>query len=500
MTTIDNDELPRPNNSTGPLTAIVAQLPAQSPPLRPIRPVGTAWRRTPVAVAPAVLAGVDALALLLALAAVGPGDLGGTLRAAAAVVPVLALLNSSGGLYRLRLAPSVLDELPALAGRAAVALALALGVDRCAHRLTAFPTDVRLLSALLLCQLVLDGLGRTTVHTFVRRARRRCPRPTLVAGAGHIGQRVTAALLEHPEYGLRPVGYVDRDPIFLAADSPVPVLGGHSVLDLEIPAQGIRDIILTSCGSDDAEVAQTLRTSARHGCDVWFVPGFPEFGAFEYGNRRTAMGDHLWGFPCLRLGRGPMQRPSWAVKRATDATLAGFALLLAAPVLVLCALAVRIDGGPGVIFRQERVGLDGRPFTVFKFRTLRPADEQESATRWNISQDHRMSAIGRFLRRSSLDELPQLWNVLRGEMSLVGPRPERPYFVTRFAQAYPRYRDRHRVPVGITGFAQVNGLRGDTSIEDRARFDNYYIESWSLWQDVKILLRTVASVIHSDGS
>jgi lipopolysaccharide/colanic/teichoic acid biosynthesis glycosyltransferase len=137
---------------------------------------------------------------------------------------------------------------------------------------------------------------------------------------------------------------------------------------------------------------------------------------------------------------------------------------------------------------------------VLKFRSLRPADERESATRWNISQDQRMSAIGRFLRRTSLDELPQLWNVLRGEMSLVGPRPERPYFVTRFAQAYPQYRDRHRVPVGITGFAQVNGLRGDTSIEDRTRFDNYYIESWSLWQDVKILLRTISSVLQSDGS
>jgi exopolysaccharide biosynthesis polyprenyl glycosylphosphotransferase len=195
-----------------------------------------------------------------------------------------------------------------------------------------------------------------------------------------------------------------------------------------------------------------------------------------------------------------MQRPSWAVKRAFDAALAGIGLLLLAPVLLLCAIAVRLEGGPGVIFRQERIGLDGRPFTVFKFRTLRPADEHESATRWNIADDHRLGPVGRFLRRASLDELPQLWNVLRGEMSLVGPRPERPYFVMRFAQAYPRYRERHRVPVGLTGFAQVNGLRGDTSIEDRARFDNYYIDSWSLWQDVKILLRTVLAVLRTDGS
>ncbi|MEY9969002.1 exopolysaccharide biosynthesis polyprenyl glycosylphosphotransferase [Streptacidiphilus sp. MAP12-16] len=502
MTTIDNDELPRPGGSPGPRTRGVAQFPSPAPPMESSLVTRPARVRSVGAGTPAVLLAVDVLAALAALAALGAGDLPRALWAACGILPVLVLLNSSGGLYRLRLAPSVLDELPSLAARAAVAVAVALAFDRSLQGpwLSAVPADPRLLLSLMMGQLTLDALGRTVVYAVVRRRRRRHPRPTLVAGAGHVGQRVAAALLDHPEYGLRPVGYVDPDPIFLPADSAVPVLGGPAVLDLAIPTQGIRDVILTSGGADDAEIAQTLRTSAGHGCDVWFVPGFPEFGAFEYGNRRSATGDHLWGFPCLRLGRSAMRRPSWAVKRAVDATLAGVGLLLAAPALAACALAVRIDGGPGVIFRQERVGLDGRPFTVLKFRTLRPADERESATRWNISQDHRMGRIGRFLRRTSLDELPQLWNVLRGDMSLVGPRPERPYFVTRFAQAYPRYRDRHRVPVGITGFAQVNGLRGDTSIEDRTRFDNYYIESWSLWQDVKILLRTVASVLHSDGS
>ncbi|MFD0569642.1 sugar transferase [Kitasatospora gansuensis] len=168
--------------------------------------------------------------------------------------------------------------------------------------------------------------------------------------------------------------------------------------------------------------------------------------------------------------------------------------------LAVCALAVRVDTGPGVLFRQQRTGLDGKVFTLLKFRTLRPANEHESATHWNIAQDHRMSRVGHFLRHSSLDELPQLWNVLRGDMSLVGPRPERPYFVMRFSQAYPEYADRHRVPVGLTGLAQANGLRGDTSIEARARFDNRYIESWNLWLDVKLLFRTAALMLHPDGS
>nr|WP_308407674.1 sugar transferase [Streptomyces sp. RKAG337] len=183
-----------------------------------------------------------------------------------------------------------------------------------------------------------------------------------------------------------------------------------------------------------------------------------------------------------------------------DALLAFLALLPAAPILALSALAVRLSDGPGVLFRQERVGLDGRPFVLLKFRTLRPSDERESATRWNVSHDRRMSAVGHFLRRTSLDELPQLWNVLRGDMSLVGPRPERPYFVRQFSQTYPGYQERHRMPVGITGLAQIHGLRGDTSIEDRARFDNHYIESWSLWQDIRILLRTATALFRFGGS
>ncbi len=227
---------------------------------------------------------------------------------------------------------------------------------------------------------------------------------------------------------------------------------------------------------------------------VWLVPGLREFDSVQ------GVGDHLWGFPCMRLPAPAMRRHGWIVKRGFDIAAAGLGLLLISPVLALCALAVRLETGPGVLFRQQRTGVDGRVFTLLKFRTLRPSNEHESATRWNIAQDHRVGPAGRFLRKTSLDELPQLWNVVRGDMSLVGPRPERPYFVMRFSQAYPEYADRHRVPAGLTGLAQVNGLRGDTSIEDRARFDNRYIEGWTLWQDAKILLRTAALVVRPDGS
>ena len=181
----------------------------------------------------------------------------------------------------------------------------------------------------------------------------------------------------------------------------------------------------------------------------------------------------------------------------SDVVLSGLLLLLLSPVLLICTVGSYFETGC-VLFRQERVGLDGRPFTLLKFCSLRPSDG-EAATRWNIGEDDRVRPIGRFLRRTSLDELPQLWNVLRGDMSLVGPRPERPFFVDEFTRQFPWYMARHRVPVGLTGWAQVHGLRGDTSIADRARFDNFYIENWSLWGDIKILLRTAGQVIKAAG-
>ena len=180
--------------------------------------------------------------------------------------------------------------------------------------------------------------------------------------------------------------------------------------------------------------------------------------------------------------------------------LSGALLVLTGPVLLGCALALRVMDGPGVVFRQERIGRDGRPFTMLKLRTHRPASEHEAATRWSVANQQDMSRFCHFLRRTSLDELLQLWNVFRGDMSLVGPRPERPYFVAQFSQAHPGYPERHRMRTGITGLAQINGLRGDTSIEDRARYDNAYIDDWSLWQDVCVLLRTAAQFVRPTGS
>ena len=165
--------------------------------------------------------------------------------------------------------------------------------------------------------------------------------------------------------------------------------------------------------------------------------------------------------------------------------------MILSPVLLLIALGIKLTSPGPIFFRQRRVGQRGVPFDVLKFRTMLVNDDDD--TTWCVTADRRVTRLGRVLRATSVDELPQLLNVVRGDMSLVGPRPERPFFVEAFSKEIPRYGDRHRVPVGMTGLAQVNGLRGDTSIEERLVFDNLYIENWSLWSDIVILLRTVRS-------
>ncbi|WP_405980266.1 sugar transferase [Streptomyces sp. NBC_00158] len=407
-----------------------------------------------------------------------------------AVLPAAALLtavHAQAGLYRPRLAPSALRELPALAGRAAVLWAGAAALLAAApHRALGWSA---LLGAIGL-QVVLACAGRGFVNQLRRRAAVRRPVSALVVGPGEGTGAVAAALHGRPEYGLRPVGIADTAAPADGDPGQLPVLATHEDVRRAVIQNSVRHAVFTCPPEADERTASLVRLFHDHGCRLWLAD--PAGTAKVTGMRVAQPADQLWGYavqPLLPRPSRPLER---AAKRAIDSCLAALALLAAAPVMGVCALAVRLSDGPGVIFRQERVGLYGRPFTLLKFRTLR-ADEHESATRWTVAGDRRMSPVGSFLRKSSLDELPQLWNVVRGDMSLVGPRPERPFFVAKFSTVHPGYEARHRMPVGITGLAQINGLRGDTSIEDRARFDNHYIDTWSLWQDLWILARTAAS-------
>ncbi|MFF3376888.1 exopolysaccharide biosynthesis polyprenyl glycosylphosphotransferase [Streptomyces sp. NPDC002680] len=396
----------------------------------------------------------------------------------------VVVLNTRASLYRPESVPAFLDELPAVCGRIAMGwLALAALVGAYA------PADALSARTLVLgcaVQATASALGRGTVHRVRRRARLRRPHTALVIGPAGTARRVAAAFLRHPACGVRPVGLVTDHP---DGGAGLPVLTTGEEVERALIQNGVRAVLAVH-PSVRAEQGPLLRALAESGCTVWEIDA--ESPSYESAER-------LAGFSCRRLAMVP-DRPGSIGKRLLDVVVSGTLLLLVSPMLLLCAVVLRLTGGPGVVFRQERIGMDGRPFTLLKFRTHRPVDEMEAATRWSVADERRMNWFCRFLRRTSLDELLQLWNVLWGDMSLVGPRPERPYFVGKFSQTYPGYAARHRMQTGITGLAQIHGLRGDTSIEDRCRFDNAYIDNWSLWQDICILLRTAAALVRPTGS
>ncbi|MFD7277014.1 exopolysaccharide biosynthesis polyprenyl glycosylphosphotransferase [Streptomyces sp. NPDC059862] len=379
--------------------------------------------------------------------------------------------------------PVLLEELPAVCGRIAVAW-LALSALAAAYRPEHALSVGTVLTGLAL-QSAVGCVLRGAVHGRRRAALLRHPHTALVVGPVATAQRVAAAVLRHPRCGVRPVGVVARQP---DGTEGLPVLTTGEEVERAVIQNGVRAVLAVH-PSVRAEQGPLLRALAESGCVVWEV----DADSPSYATR-----ERLAGFSCRRLDMSPVRRGGVG-KRALDILVSGSLLLLVSPLLLACAVALRISDGPGVVFRQERIGKNGKPFTLLKFRTHRPVDEHESATRWSVANEIEMRWFCRMLRRTSLDELLQLWNVLRGDMSLVGPRPERPFFVAQFSQTYPGYAVRHRMRTGITGLAQVHGLRGDTSIEDRCRFDNAYIDDWSLWQDICILLRTAATLVRPTG-
>jgi exopolysaccharide biosynthesis polyprenyl glycosylphosphotransferase len=431
-----------------------------------------------------LMVGLDVMSALLTLRFAGV-----TVGLALLGALLLVMLNCCSGLNRSRFTLSVLDDVPALVGRS---LGVALAVLVAASQLDLQPTPSTL--GVLALPLVVV-LVRTLGYEAVRSARRhgRHQHRALVLGAGVVGRDLAQAMLDKPSLGLVPVGFVDASPLGGPTGLPVPVVGTPADLAGAIVDTQADHVLIAFTALRESEMVAMLRTCDRLEAEISVVPRL-----FELAHRERDT-DEVDGVTVVRLRRAPFRTPMWRLKRVFDATTSGAALLLLSPLLAAVALAIRVVDGPGILFRQERVGLDEKTFDLLKFRSLKPADTNESDTRWNIKNDDRMSWLGRLLRKTSIDELPQLWNILNGDMSLVGPRPERPHFVATFDEAFPRYGARHRVPTGLTGWAQIHGLRGDTSIEERARFDNYYIENWSLWLDIKIILRTLATLTKGAG-
>ncbi|WP_326723014.1 exopolysaccharide biosynthesis polyprenyl glycosylphosphotransferase [Streptomyces sp. NBC_00243] len=400
-----------------------------------------------------------------------------------ALVLGVVWLNAHASLYRAEPVPAVLDELPAVCARIAVAWCVPAGL--LAALFPAAALSARTLAIGCVLQSAASCAGRGTLHWRRRRALVLRPSAALVIGPAATAQRVAAAFLRHPACGVRPVGIVADQ---ATGGDGLPVLTTGEEVQRALIQNSVRAVLVVKSGGERGPL---LRALAEAGCAVWEVDAdSPSYDSGQHGQ--------LAGFSCRQLS-APRRHGS-IVKRLLDVAVSGTLLLLVSPLLLVCAVVLRLSDGPGVVFRQERIGKDGRPFTLLKFRTHRPVDAHEAATRWSVANEREMSRFCHFLRRSSLDELLQLWNVFWGDMSLVGPRPERPYFVGKFSQTYPGYAARHRMQTGITGLAQIHGLRGDTSIEDRCRFDNAYIDNWSLWQDICILLRTAAALVRPTGS
>jgi len=395
-------------------------------------------------------------------------------------------------LYRSRLSLSVLDDLPALAGR--VIMAALLATIAWSSRSDG-PIALHTLAAFAFLGAALIA-GRALAYLAVRvlRARGVVAHPALVVGAGRIGGLLAQRLQEHPEYGLLPVGFIDNSPLLAESELPVPVLGGAADLATVARRESVRNVLVAFHTMGESQLVAVLETCRRLNCQVFWVPRLFEMQALE------GEMDHVWGIPLVRMRPWRRFSPQRIGKRVFDVVLSLVLVAILAPLLLACAVALAVSLGRPVLFRQDRVGRDGRIFHIYKFRSFANRSPSVSDQVWTPNAEVQPARVGRLLRATSLDELPQLFNVLKGDMSLVGPRPERPFFVQQFGASMPHYSARHRVPVGMTGWAQVHGLRGDTSIEDRARFDNYYIENWSLWGDMKILLRTLAAVVTRKGS
>jgi len=336
----------------------------------------------------------------------------------------------------------------------------------------------------------LAWLARVVLDALLRDAHRRGRdlERVLIVGEGEQAQLVEAKIRAAPELGYRVVGFVGNG----SPDPRVePVLGHLRDVPRIVREEGVGEVIIAWAGISHPDLVDLIAGCTQQRVDIKIFPDIFELMA------REVESSELIGLPLMRVRDVTLHGWMRFLKRALDVAVSWTMLVGLSWWFLLMALVVKLTSPRGpVLYVQERVGLDGKPFFMLKFRSMRPDAEAESGPVWTVPNDPRRTRLGEVIRRFSLDEFPQLINVLIGEMSLVGPRPERPEFVAQFANLVPRYRERHMEKAGMTGWAQVNGLRGQTSIEERTEYDLFYVETWSLAFDIKILLKTLAAVIR----
>ncbi len=332
--------------------------------------------------------------------------------------------------------------------------------------------------------MVMVSLGRV-IHSRVQRSFQRRSigaERVLIVGTGEVGRMILQKVQHTPNLGYTVIGFVDSNS-GIRQVMGLPVLGAIEDLPHIIEDHEIGEVIIGLPEATHEELVGIISQAEREKVSIRVFPDVFQIMASE-----VTISD-LGGLPLLTIRDVALRGWKLTLKRGVDIALSSTFLLFASPIMMLTAIAVKLDSPGPVFFVQERMGLDAKPFKMLKFRSMRQ-DAEAQGPGWTTKNDPRRTRIGSLIRKTSIDELPQFINVLMGDMSLVGPRPEQPAYVEQFRQSIPRYMDRHREKAGITGWAQINGLRGDTSIAERTKYDLWYIENWSLWLDFKIMLRT----------
>jgi exopolysaccharide biosynthesis polyprenyl glycosylphosphotransferase len=405
------------------------------------------------------------------------------------MVVVWLLLFRASRVYRPRRRVSLSDELISII-RWGTAGMLILMSAAFLYRGFSYSRIVFVLIWLTSIPLILAG--RALVASLERSMHRRGRflRTALIIGNDALAEDVYARLHRHPSFGFDIAGYCAESP----CDRSLRLSGLAFLGPVTNAAQFIREkrvsVVFIALRSGEHQRLFDLFSDCE-GLDVEFMM-IPD--VLEVLTSQVRLAEYE-GLPFLTLKGNPLRGWGRVVKRLVDVCVSAVLLVLLSPLLLLIAALVRLGSRGPVFYTQERVGIDGAPFFMLKFRSMRTDAEEVTGPVWARRDDPRRTRIGTILRKTSMDELPQLLNVFKGEMSLVGPRPERPFFVEQFRARVPKYLDRHRVKTGMTGWAQVNGLRGDTSIEERIKYDLYYIENWSLALDFKILVRTVRAAL-----
>ncbi len=371
------------------------------------------------------------------------------------------------------------------------------------------------LALFLVCTIAFVVIGRAAVRLVVehrRRAGRNVER-VLIAGSGDLAKAVVDRINVHSELGFRVVGYLAEEGVEGGQSRPseaggeagtvdrpdclssaYPCLGSIDDVERVVGEHGIEHVFVALPHASSQAMTALLDRLVRNLVSIHVVPDLLQFMVL-----RSRVED-IDGLPTINLTETPLEGWSRFVKRGFDLIVAAAALLVFSPVMFLIAAAIWLEDRGPVFYRQVRMGLDGKPFDIFKFRSMRVGAERETGAKWAEKDDPRCTRVGRVIRAWSLDELPQLLNVLLGDMSVIGPRPERPEFVEQFRAELPHYMLRHKVRAGITGWAQVHGWRGNTSLRMRIEHDLYYIENWSLMLDLKILFMTVIHGLRHENA